>query len=304
MVIPSSLQPWKSQLGAQRDWFWRGWRIRYTFIRTAQADAFDATPIVLIHGFGSALTQWHANLAPLSDRHPIYALDLLGFGSSEKAATAYSTSLWAEQIHDFWTAIIRRPIILVGHSLGALVAATATATYPDMVRGVAIMTLPATRQEVLPARWIQPLVSTVERIVASPLLIRLIFQVARRPAFLRLALRSAYANSDRITDDVITSFFLPTCDRGAAQTLCRLSQSATQLDYSPSRPALLRQIHRPILILWGEKDCIIPIAQAKQLIELNSAIIFRQIANAGHCLYDECAEEINHVLLTWIANLA
>ncbi len=307
MAIPSSLQPWKSQLGAQRDWFWRGWRIRYTFIRAAakQSDGItaDTIPIVLIHGFGSALTQWHANLSPLSDRHPVYALDLLGFGASEKAATTYNTTLWAEQIHDFWATVIRRPVILVGHSLGALVAATATATYPEMVHGLVMMTLPATRQEVLPVRWVQPLVSLLERIVASPLLIRLIFRVARRPAFLRIALRSAYANPSRVTDEVITSFFLPTCDRGAAQTLCRLSKSATQLDYSPSRPTLLRDINRPILMLWGENDRIVPIAQADRLIALNPTITFCQIANAGHCLYDECADEINSALLTWIANL-
>ncbi|MGJ3246816.1 MAG: alpha/beta fold hydrolase [Elainellaceae cyanobacterium] len=301
MLQSLPLQPWKSRLGAQRDWFWRGWRIRYTFIRPAHVESSDAVPILFVHGFGSALTQWHANLAPLSDYHPVYALDLLGFGTSEKASADYSASLWAEQIHDFWATFIRRPMILVGHSLGALVAATTTVTYPDLVRGLAIITLPATRQEVLPTRWIQPVVGAVERVFASPLLIRFIFQIARRPKIIRSALNLAYVDRRYVTDDLVASIVRPTCDRGAAQTLCRLSRAATRLDYSPSRQTLLSTIYQPVLLLWGQQDRVIPIAQAESLVSLNPRIRLVELPDAGHCPYDEQYERVNSELLNWIA---
>jgi len=286
----------------RRNWSWRGWQVHYTYQRAARPSA-ALPPLLLIHGFGASLDQWHGNIQALAQHHDVYALDLLGFGTSTKAATTYRVALWAEQIHDFWQAFIGRPMILVGHSLGALAAATTAATYPEWVRGVALMTLPATRQEIVTAPRLQTITGSIERLVASPLIIRLIFQVVRRPAFLRAGLRLAYANRDRVTDELVQSFVRPTCDRGAAQTLCRLTQSATQTDYSLSRRALLDAIQCPILLLWGQQDRVVPITQGRELTQHYSHLTLTEIPQAGHCLYDECAERVNREILDWAATL-
>jgi pimeloyl-ACP methyl ester carboxylesterase len=300
MLKQLPLQPWKSQLGAQRDWFWRGWRIRYTVIRPAQTSSSSLMPILLIHGFGSALTQWHANLEPLSEQHPVYAIDLLGFGASEKGAAHYNVPLWADLVHDFWATVVQTPMILIGHSLGALVAATATAQYPDMVQGLVMITLPATRQELLPARWLQPLVSNLEGLFASPLLIGLIFKIARQPGFIRAVLRRIYVNRDCVTDNLVASFVLPTGDRGSAQTLCRLTRATTQTNYSPSRKKLLTTIGQPMLLIWGQNDNVVPISQAESLAKLNPQITVATILGAGHCPYDEQNQIVNATVLNWI----
>ena len=56
------------------------------------------------------------------NHHTVYALDMLGFGASEKASANYSIELWVEQVYDFWKAFIRQPVVLVGNSNGSLIS--------------------------------------------------------------------------------------------------------------------------------------------------------------------------------------
>jgi pimeloyl-ACP methyl ester carboxylesterase len=52
----------------------------------------------------------------------VYAIDLLGFGGSEKALLDYSIELWAEQVVDFCQEFVETPVTLVGNSIGSLVS--------------------------------------------------------------------------------------------------------------------------------------------------------------------------------------
>jgi pimeloyl-ACP methyl ester carboxylesterase len=297
MPIKPLVQPWQSQMGFQRDWVWRGWQTRYTYIRAAQSAA-NAPPLMFLHGFGSAIAQWHANLVPLSQSHTVYALDLLGFGASEKAAAPYRVELWVDQVYDFWRTWVGQPVILVGHSLGALVALTTAIAHPDMIRGLVLITLPAARQETLP-EWLQPIVNTLEGAFSSPLLIRPLFNLIRRPGVLRSVLRLACVNPENVTEDLVASFVAPSLDRGAAQTFCRLSQARTKTNFSPSTKLLLPQLQVPTLMLWGEQDRIIPIAWGRQLPALNPRLRMVEIPDTGHFPYEERSQQVNEEILTW-----
>ncbi len=190
-------------------------------------------------------------MSVISEQHPVYAPDLLGFGQSQKAATAYQVALWAELVFDFWQTFIGQPMVLVGHSLGALVAATAAVEQPQSVHKVVLLTLPETRQEVVGNPQMRQAIKTIEGLVASPALIRLIFRIVRQPRIIRRGLRLAYANPASVTDELVAQVIAPTADRGAAQTLCRLTQAATSSTYSASRNVLLSQLSQPTLLVWG-----------------------------------------------------
>ncbi|WNZ21762.1 alpha/beta fold hydrolase [Leptolyngbya sp. NK1-12] len=296
------LQSGHLQLGFQRDWIWRGWKVRYTFAWSGQArSGEEATPLLLLHGFGSALTQWHENILPLSQAHPVYALDLVGFGVSEKASTTYKVGLWVEQIYEFWRVFINRPIALVGHSLGALVALSAAVAHPEMVERLILITLPAARQEILPG-WLQPLVASVEGLFTTPLLVRPLFKLVLRPGVIRSVLRKVYINQERVTEALIESFLQPGYDRGASRAFCRLAQARTQTDFSRATKELLQEVDVPILLLWGEQDRVIPLTWGKHIANaLHSQLQLVEIPDAGHCPYDESAERVNAEILAWLA---
>jgi len=283
-------------LGNQRDWIWRGWKIRYSFLRSPRNDGL---PVVFLHGFGASLLQWRGNLQPLSQHHTIYALDLLGFGASEKASTEFRVSLWADQVHEFCQQFIGQPIVLVGHSLGALVALTAVTRYPELAKGLILVTLPAARQELLPAP-VQSVVHSIENLFANSFLIKLILRFARRPSFIRSALQKIYTDAQYVNEDLVASFVDPAHDRGAERTLLKLVRARTAIDFSEDTRSLLQSLDMETLVLWGQNDNIIPIQWGRQLPEFNPNLAMVEIPDAGHCLYDEQAERVNHEILTWI----
>ncbi len=298
-------------LGEQRIWYWRGWRIRYTHVvgpgpltdRQSQSwtDSIEAAPFLLLHGAGSSLEQWRENLIELARDRPVYALDLVGFGGSEKIANPVNTTLWMQQVADFWQTFLRRPMILTGHSLGALVALQTATTYPQRVERLILLTLPAARQELGGAA--SRIGSVVEGWFASPLLIRPLFRLVRQPWLIRFALRAIAQNPSKVDDSLVKGFIRPTQERGAARTFCYLVRSRTSDDFSPLTKDLISQVQMPTLLLWGKCDRVIPIDWGRYVDTLNDQLTFVEIEDAGHFFYDELALDFHDLVDQWLKEL-
>ena len=283
-----------------RYWYWRGWKIRYWAQAAAQPSDPPAPPLLLLHGFGASLNQWRYNLSPLAQHRAVYALDLLGFGKSQKAATLFSSDLWSAQVYDFWKLWIGCPVVLVGHSLGALVVLNSAVTYPNMVSRLVMLTLPAAREELLTG-WVEFVSRSIERFFSTPLLIRPLFNFVRQPWVIRGALQGIYQIQERVDADLVKQFVQPTHDRGAARTLCYLVRSRTEPQFTPKTKQLIPQLTVPALVLWGEADQVIPLAWGEQISPLNPLVTLIKIPGVGHCLYDETPELINQHILAWLA---
>ena len=61
----------RNDLGHQRFWYWRGWRVRYTYVRPDSLEAQRQPPMLLIHGFGASLEQWRSNLQTWGQQRPV-----------------------------------------------------------------------------------------------------------------------------------------------------------------------------------------------------------------------------------------
>ncbi len=294
--LPTASLPTIAQ---HRYWYWRGWRIRYLVMpaRTAQS---DLPPLLLLHGFGSSLAQWRDNIPALAENRTVYALDLLGFGDSQKAATTFNTDLWSAQVQSFWQTWVGQPVVLVGHSLGALVALHTAVTAPQMVHRLVLLTLPAAREELL-SGWMESVSRRAEQWFSTPLLIRPIFQIFRRPGVIRGALRGIYQRRDRVDETLVQQFVSPTADRGAARTLCYLVRSRTEIQFTPETKQLVPQLTMPTLLLWGDADRVIPLSWGQQLAPLNPRLTLQVIPKLGHCAYDEEPQLINQQVLAWLA---
>ena len=298
-------QPWRNRIGNQRDWVWRGWQTRYSYIRakTSSGDRLNP-PVIFIHGFGASIEHWRNNLPVIAQERTVYALDLLGFGASRKADAEYSAALWTEQVHDFWQTFIGTPAILVGNSIGSLVCLNTTATYPQMVAGLAMLSLPdvSVREEMLPP-LIRPVVTTIENLVASPFLIKNILKFVRRPKIIRKWAGLAYPNPEAVTNELVEILSSPAYDLGSEQTLVRLSRSVRKAGFAKSVKDLLPQITIPMLLIWGLQDKMIPPTQAKAIASLNSRLKLIELPNAGHCPHDEYPDRFNSLLLDWLNSI-
>lgn len=297
-------QNWLSRIGSQRDWVWRGWQTRYTYIRAEQASQLT-TPVILLHGFGTSIGHWRHNLMVLGQFHTVYALDMLGFGASRKAQADYKVDLWVEQVYDFWRTFIKQPVVLVGNSIGSLVCMAVAAAHPEMVKGMVMMSLPdpSLEAEAIPS-WLLPVVTAVKGVVASPLLLSPLFHQLKRPPLLRKWAAIAYANPDAVTDELVEILAGPAEDRGSAQAFCALFRAVTGTQFGPSVKAVLPTLKIPMLLIWGRQDRMVPFKVAHQFTDLNPQLKIVELENAGHCPHDECPEKVNQLILDWLETIA
>lgn len=98
--------------------------------------------LLLIHGTSSSARYWGRNLGPLARSYRVVAPDVLGFGDSPKPDDSpYSAAAHADALARV-VAGSRQPVLVVGHSLGALLALHLAVRYPSTVRGVVLIALP------------------------------------------------------------------------------------------------------------------------------------------------------------------
>lgn len=287
-------------VGHQRDWMWQGWQTRYTYLRSQTTAANP--PLLFLHGFGGSIGHWRHNLPFFAQGHPVYALDLVGFGASEKAAIAYNANFWTEQVHDFWQTFLNTPVILVGNSIGSLIALNAALKHPEMVQGLVMISVPdpSVRQDVIPA-WCRPIVSAIENLFTGDWLLKPLFYWVRQPKIVRPWARIAYVNPDAVTDELVEILSAPARDRWAAEAFACILRSMVHPSFGPRVSATLPLLEIPILLMWGKQDRMVPPGFADDFAALNPRIKLLELENAGHCPQDELPEVVNQAIQTWLS---
>lgn len=96
----------------------------------------DAPPILLLHGITQNVTTWEWLVPQLVDDYRVVRLDFRGHGQSDRTPNAYNFSDYVSDAVALCEQILRRPAVVVGHSLGGGTAAGLAQTCPELVRGV------------------------------------------------------------------------------------------------------------------------------------------------------------------------
>ncbi len=299
-----SKMTWHQKVGNRRDWVWRGWQTRYTYQRCQGSEPETLAPVLLLHGFGASIGHWQHNLEFLATHHTVYGLDLVGWGGSRKPNINYTIDLWVDQVYDFWRTFVGRPIILVGNSIGSLVALVAAARHPELAVSIIMVSLPdlSAEQELIP-QPLQPLVNGIKRAILNPPLLHTLFKFVSRPQVARKWAQIAYANPDRVTDELVDLFIAPAREREAPAAFVKIMQGMTSSNFSPNIRKLLPGMEIPMLLIWGCEDRMIPPGTAKILVTLNPRLELVNLKAAGHCAHDELPEEVNQLIRTWLDSL-
>lgn len=277
-------------------WIWQGHQVKY-------AVQGEGRPLILVHGFGASLGHWRKNIPVLAAAgYRVFAIDLLGFGSSDKPALNYTVDLWKDLLHDFWIDHVQTPAIFVGNSIGALLAMMVMAEHPEIAAGGVLLNaaggLNHRPDELnLPLRLVM---GTFTRLIRSELIGPLLFERIRQKNRIRRTLQQVYRDATAITDDLVDLLYDPSCHPGAQKVFA----SVLTAPPGPRPTDLLPKITQPLLILWGEADPWTPIRGAKvyqDLAETSSPQVkFVAIPNAGHCPHDERPEIVNAEIVAWL----
>lgn len=109
-------------------------------IATSYVCQGTGTPILLLHGFDSSVLEFRALLPLLAAHNQTWAVDLLGFGFTERLLEIdYNPSTIKTHLYSFWQTLINRPVMLVGTSMGGATAIDFTVTYPHAVEKLVLI---------------------------------------------------------------------------------------------------------------------------------------------------------------------
>ncbi|MEM6500874.1 MAG: alpha/beta fold hydrolase [Cyanobacteria bacterium P01_C01_bin.89] len=297
---------WRLQTGRWRTWRWRGWQVKYAYL-PGTGELSTRPPILAVHGFGASIGHWRNNFDVWGQSGDVFALDLVGFGGSDKPPTDYSGTLWVSQVTAFLDEVVGEAAILVGNSIGSAIAMTVADQCrregnPRRVAAVIALSLPdtAARAEMIPALLL-PMVSFMERVVANPPLLKTIFYWVRRPSVIRKWVGIAYPDKTAIDDDLVEILSDPPQEPGTAEAFVRILRGMSSPTFTPSMKPVLAASNIPVLVLWGSSDAMIPPALARGFEGLNPLVTVRSLDGLGHCPHDEAPKIINPMILNWIA---
>ena len=288
-------------------WTWESHDIGWSVM----GDRTAPKAVLLIHGFGANTNHWRFNQPVLAEQIPTYAIDLLGFGRSDQPqarlndepateqTVQYCFDLWAQQVADFCHGVIDRPVVLVGNSIGGVVALRAAQLLGEerckevVLIDCAQRLMDDKQLATQPAwmAWIRPLLKTL---VSQRWLSTALFRNAARPALIRNVLKQAYPSGSNIDDALVSLLLTPSQRPGAAEAF----RGFINLFDDYLAPLLLKELSIPVHMIWGEADPWEPVQEAKEWKQkydcIKSLIV---IPHAGHCPHDESPKEVNKQLL-------
>ena len=239
-------------------------------------DEGKGPPVVLIHGFGGHTYSYRYLIPELARGHRVVALDLLGFGYSERVPDAdYSHQAQARRVIGLMDALGIQRASLVGHSMGGEVAMRVAAAQPDRVERLALVaSVSGDRVRTLP---VTPLL--------KPFLP--VFSIL----FGKQMLSASFFDKTKATDEVWEAYHRPATIRGSMDGMYKIMKHTRR-----DPPVQFPSIAAPVLLMSAEHERIVPGWMSRRLRERFPTAETAVIAGAGHVLLEERPIECNAVL--------
>jgi pimeloyl-ACP methyl ester carboxylesterase len=245
--------------------------------RTRVVEIGSGPPLVLLHGFLGTHRVFDDVLEPLASRFHVLALDLPGFGDSEKPAPSrfnYGLETFAEVVADVIAALHVGRSHLLGHGLGGSVALTLAAEHPEFVDHLVL---------VAPQIFPQSL-SRQTRSFLMPLLGAFIFkQVFGRSMFRRYFNNEVYGPGHAVPPDRIDSLYDSFNSPAARESAYAVLRASLDTRTSIAR---LTRVRAPTMVVWGRADSLVtPLDAAKLVRQIPSACM--EFVDSGHSPQEE-----------------
>jgi pimeloyl-ACP methyl ester carboxylesterase len=227
----------------------------------------SGTPVVLLGGFLEPTFVWEDVAPLLAQGHRVYALDLDGFGYTERRGP-WTLARWGDQVEAFCRALGLKKPIVVGHSLGAAVAVESAR------RGLAsqIVLLDGDALRGGGPRW------AMKALAHSPYFTTIYRFLLRSPWAVKRIVANAYGPSQPSIDDAeVRRWIDPFRAKDARHALQGMAENGiagvTRQD--------LRRVEVPALVVWGADDNVDPVESGRQTArDLRARFVL--VHGAGH----------------------
>jgi pimeloyl-ACP methyl ester carboxylesterase len=256
--------------------------------------------VLLVHGITSSSKTWRAVMPALAENYDVIAPDLLGHGRSAKPRGDYSLGAYASGLRDLLVALEVPSATVVGHSLGGGVAMQFAYQFPERVQRLALVDSGGLGSEV----------SLVLRAATLPGAEYVLPLLASTP--LRGAAAAAGSVLGRVglraSADVrgMAEGFESLGDAGARRAFVHTARSV--IDPTGQRVDATDRLylaeHVPSLIVWGERDRMIPVQHGRAAHELMPNSRFEVFPGAGHFPFNDDPDRFVALLHDFISTTA
>ena len=284
--VPSPQQAWdrSDALWTRVDWTQFGRDCIVNGRRVSYVDIGSGPTLLLVHGHGGCWRFWLRVLPKLAQRCRVIAVDLPGFGDSD---TALGGDVMSEQVATL-TSLVRQlglmRVVVAGHSMGGL--ATIRVAIEDPAHFAGVVLVDAGGSKIGPKRL--ALILATFRVFHAVFGARVSRFVARHPALFRLLLVLALAD----TRSMSPSLALEIIPRMAAPGFISTMKAAAE-EVNVARP---EEIDQPALVVWGERDRILPCRDGRALADRMPNSRFVALDQVGHCPMIEAPDETAQLL--------
>jgi len=247
----------------------------------------QGAPVLLIHGIGRSRADWQAQHELLEDSFQVWSVDLPGFGDSPAPDGGMTLERLAGDVAGFLRAQGVAPAHVVGNSLGGAVAMQLTADHPELVRSLLLADSAGFGRGVSPAL----------RLASIPGLGERAMRPSREGA--RRSERAMYHDPAFVTEERVQHGYELAGRPGGTDAFLGMLRSLGGVAGVKGgwRRALLPRVRAtgvPVLIVWGDKDTVLPFRHMARGAKALGARTHR-FADTGHGPQIERAEDFAHL---------
>ena len=242
-------------------------------------------PLLLLHGFDSSVLEFRRLLPHLADFRETWAIDLLGFGFTDRTPTQTLTPQCIKQhLHCVWQQLIGQPVVLVGASMGGAAAIDFALTYPEAVSRLVL--LDSAGLAIAPA---------MEKLMFPPF-DRWATAFLKNPGVRRRISRQAYYDKAFVTPDAEVCAALHLECPNWSEALIAFTKSGGYNFLSQQ----IAKIAVPTLVVWGRQDKILGTQDATRFVAQIQQSHLVWIDQCGHVPHLEKAKETAEAIRHWL----
>jgi pimeloyl-ACP methyl ester carboxylesterase len=234
-------------------------------------DVTDDAPIMLLHGFDSSLLEFRRLLPLLGERRSAFAVDLLGFGFTDRAIDPdfdFTPENIKSHLYNTWKTLVQKPMVLVGASMGGAAAIDFALTYPEAVEKLILIDGAGFAKGPAISGFLS-LFPAVGRVATNFL---------SRPNVRRQVSVKAYHNPAFVTEDAEICASLHLDMPGWSDALIRFTCSGGYNFLADK----IGEIAQPTLVLWGRQDRILGTQDASRFERTLPQGKLVWVENCGH----------------------
>lgn len=263
-------------------------------VQIAYGEKGTGKPLILLHGIGSWSYNWRYSVAPLSKYFRVICFDAKGYGFSEKPLSRREHQ--GHQLIEFERiiqALCDEPAVVVGESLGGLIALGLAQKNPELIERLVVVNVPIFTES-LPSLPMWLLAQTPIELIQTIDFLRLAYLFA--PIFremMALERRAVLFDPSILTEEDIYWISYPFIELPGtfAKVAEELRIAAREIEnYQANKPNMLTDIQNnlgnikcPTLILWGEQDTWFPVTHGQKL---HQHIPHSQLKILPNCCHD------------------